>query len=213
MLSLKPSTEDVADEILQAAIDYTISQDFAAGHSAEQARRLQGFHGEGNSNESTSRIPSGPAFLEASRDYQIQLMLLEQQNKKRLLMARDQADSEELAQRRAEAEELQLSGRKRRKWNPLANNMKENLASTSATTGQITNGLDQASRYEVPSLDKFSVQRTDGYRRSPAIFEFSIRSLVIALTDIATTVQTFSRTRHPQAFHPMVARRRKIRGR
>ena len=201
MLSFKPSAEDVADEIIQAAIDSTISQDFAAGHSVEQGRRLQGFHGEGNSNESTFGIPSSLGLLsshptpDALQDYQMQLMLLEQQNKKRLLMARDQAESEESAQRRAE--QLELSGRKRRKWNPPANDMEKNLASTSATTGQVKNGLDQASHYEVPSLDKFSIPRTDVYRRSLAIFEFSIRSIATALANIATTVQTFLRTCHP----------------
>ena len=215
MLSLKPSTEDVADEILKAAIDYTISQDFTAGHSAEQVRSLQGFHGEGHSNESTFGPSSDPALPSAlshltPQDYQMQLMLLEKQNKKRLLNAR-QAEDEELAQRRAE--QLRLSGRKRRKLNAPANDMEKNLASTSATTGQVTNDLDQASYYEVPSIDKFSIQRTDLYRRSLAIFEFSIRSIVIAFTNIVTTVQTFLRTRHPQAFHLMVARRRKRIGR
>ncbi|KAK0517014.1 hypothetical protein JMJ35_000169 [Cladonia borealis] len=158
MPSFEPSPEDVADEILKAAIDYTISQDFATGHSAEQGRRLQGFHGEGNSNESTSGPPSDPAFPshplshlppERFKDYQMQMMLFEQQEKKRWLMARDQAESEMLDQ--MQAEQLELSGRKRRKLKAPANDMEENLASTSATTGQVTNGLDQASHYKALS--------------------------------------------------------------
>ncbi len=204
MLPFEPSREDFADEILKAAIDYTISQDFAAGHSAEQGRRLRGFHGEGNSNDSTyvpwfyppslsqrSHITPGNHALQ---DYQMQLMLLEQQNKKRLLMARQEQDEDkELAQIRTE--HLELS-RKRRKLNATANDGEENLTSTSATTGQVTNGLDQASNYEVPSLDKISFQQTDVCRCSLAISEFSIRSTATAMTNIHTTVQTFSRTRH-----------------
>ena len=201
MVPFEPSTEDVADKILKAAIDYTISQDFAAGHTAEQGRRLQGFHGEGLASDPAypsrgSHLTPGTGPL---RDYQMQLMLLEQQNKKRLLMARDEAgyesESEELAQRRAE--QLESSG-KRRRLNPPAND--ENLTSTSATTGQVTDGLDQASYYEVPSLDYLSIQRTDVCRRSLAIFESSIRSIAIAPTNIATTVQIFLRTRPPQTF-------------
>ena len=221
MLPFKFSDEEIADETLIAAIDYTISQDFAAGHSAEQGRRLQGFHGEGNSNESSSRPPFDPSLTrrlshltpgsEALKDYQMQLMLLEQQNKKRLLMARqEQAESEESAQQ--QAEQLDLV-RKRPRLDATANDMEENLASTSATTGQVTNGLDQASNYEVLSLGKISTQQTDVCRRSLATFEFSIRSIAIALTNVDTTAQIFSRTRHSQTFHLMVARRRKIRGR
>ena len=179
-----------------AAIDYTISQDYAAGYSAEQGRRLQGFHGEGNSNESTSEPPSDPASSSQPplQDYQMQLMLLEEQNKKRSLMARqEQAVTEELAQPRAE--QLDLS-RKRRRLNATANDTEENLAFTSATTGQVMNGLDQASNYEVPSLDKSSIQQTDVCRHSLAIFGFSIRSSAIALTNIHTTVQGFLRMSH-----------------
>ena len=115
-------------------------------------------------------------------------------------MARqEQVVTEELAPPRAEQLE---SSRKRRRLNATANDMEENLAFTSATMDQVTNGLDRASNYEVPSLDKISIQQTDVCRCSLAISEFSIRSSVRALPKIHTTVQGFSRMRH----HLIVAR-------
>ena len=117
----KPSRENSLDEAAKAAIEYTISQDFAAGHTAEQARRLRGFHGDDDSNlVQLSQTTIGNYALQ---DYQMQLMLLEQQNKKRLLMARQaQEEDEGLAQ--SGAEHLQLS-RKRQKLDATANDMDE----------------------------------------------------------------------------------------
>ena len=54
MLPFEPSLRQFIDRITKGAIEYTISQDFVAGHLAEQGRRLRGFHGEGNSNASLS---------------------------------------------------------------------------------------------------------------------------------------------------------------
>lgn len=84
--------EESTTQSLQAAINYTISQDYAAGHSAEQLRSLRGFHGEDNSNESIlgSTIGDGPLSSQLSQhahgnhalpDYRMQIMLLEQQKK------------------------------------------------------------------------------------------------------------------------------------
>ena len=133
----------VANEVetrsLSAAIDYTISQDYAAGHSAEQLRSLQGFHGEGNSNElildSTIAGHSLPLHLSQHtrgtrelEDYQMQLMILEQQNKKRLLAARQEQDTELEVRTQLQAERLKMS-RKRQKLSATA---EESLASTLA---------------------------------------------------------------------------------
>ena len=147
--------ENLLGEAVNAAIDCTISQDFAAGHSAEQGRRLRGFYGEGKSDESTSGPPVelSSQFSQETRgipslqDYQTQLMLLEQQNQKRLSMARQ--EQEESAQSRAEHSEL---SRTRQKLDATVNGTEENLGPTSSTMGQVMHGLDQASDYEVPFL-------------------------------------------------------------
>ena len=147
--------EDLLGEALNAAIDCTISQDFAAGHSAEQGRRLRGFNGEGKSDESTSRPPvelssqlsQETRGIPSLQDYQTQLMFLEQQNQKRLSMARQEQEGS--AQSRAEHSEL---SRKRQKLDATVNDTEENLDPTSSTMGQVMHGLDQASDYEVPSL-------------------------------------------------------------
>ena len=136
------SGEESATKSLQAAIDYTISQDYAAGHSAEQLRSLRGFHGEDNSNESIlgSTIGDGPLSSQLSQhtrgnhalqDYQMQLMLLEQQNKKRLLAARQEQETELEDQNQLQAERLEIS-RKRQKLSATADDLVESLASTSA---------------------------------------------------------------------------------
>ena len=148
--------ENLLGEAVNAAIDCTISQDFAAGHSAEQGRRLRGFYGQGKSDESTSGPPverssqfsQGTRGVHSLQDYQMQLMALEQQkNQKRLSMARQ--EQEELAQSRAKQGEL---SRKRQKLDATVNDTEENLDPTSSTMGQVMHGLDQASDYEVPFL-------------------------------------------------------------
>ena len=176
MLHSKSSRENSPQEAVKAAIEYTISQDLAAGHTAEQARRLRGFHGDDTSN--LIQLSQTTAGNHQLQDYQMQLMLLEQQNKKRLMMARqEQAEDEELAQ--SGAEHLQLS-RKRQKLDATANDMDGNLTFTSPIMEQVMSGLDQASNYDVRSLDKISLQETDVCRHSPAISEFSIRSIAQA---------------------------------
>ena len=185
MLHSKPSRENSLDEAVKAPIDYTISQDFAAGHAAEQARRLRGFHDEANSN-----------------------LVQRSQTTKRLLRARrkrqqeENEENEKLAQSRPELLEL---SRKRQKLDATANDMDENLTSTLATMGQVTSGIDQASNYDVRSLHKISLQETDVCRRSLAISESSIRSLAQAKTNIDTTRQIFSRMSHSQTLQLIVA--------
>jgi hypothetical protein len=68
-------------------VEYTISQDQAAGHHAqeESGYRLLSGREFDQPNLLTSKAPSAKPPLQ---DYQIELMLLEQQNKKRLMMAR-----------------------------------------------------------------------------------------------------------------------------
>ena len=73
----------------QTAVEYTISQDFAAGYIAEQEKNLQGFLEKGQEDLATIGPLVGSHKLQ---DYQMQLMLLEQQTKKRLLMARTEQD-------------------------------------------------------------------------------------------------------------------------
>lgn len=247
MLHSKHSREKSPNEAVKAAIEYTISQDFAAGHTAEQARRLRGFHGDDTSN--LVQLPQSTSGKQQLQDYQMQLMLLEQQNKKRLIIARQELgsieetegaeepeqdnqvalihleqqnkkrllmtrkkpeetmplhgqeetmsrheqeeseeseefeESEDLAQSRAEHLE---PSRKRRKLDATADDKDENPTSTSATMGQVTSGLDQASNYDVRSLDKISLPETDVCRRSLAISEFSIRSIARAITEAHT---------------------------
>ena len=136
------SGEESATKSLQAAIDYTISQDYAAGHSAEQLRSLRGFHGEGNSNESIlgSTVGNAPFSSQLSQhtrgnhalqDYQMQVMLLELQNKKRLLAARQEQETELEDRTQLQAERLEMS-RKRQKLSATADDLVESLASTSA---------------------------------------------------------------------------------
>ena len=71
-------------------VNSTISQDFAAGKSAEQTKNLQNFL-----EETVNPLFVGTSNLSSHglTDYQMQLMLLEQQNKKRLLMARQDQKS------------------------------------------------------------------------------------------------------------------------
>ncbi|CAD6593389.1 MAG: hypothetical protein ASARMPREDX12_007125 [Alectoria sarmentosa] len=78
-------------QAVQTAVDYTISQDFAAGYIAEQEKNLQGFLENGQVRLGATNFKSKAA----REDYQMQLLLLEQQNKKRLLMARHEQDTEQ----------------------------------------------------------------------------------------------------------------------
>ncbi|KAI0428596.1 hypothetical protein F5Y09DRAFT_332445 [Xylaria sp. FL1042] len=70
-------------------VEYTISQDRAAGNSAQEESDYQMLAGE------VPNIPSQPVVSaeESLQDYQMQLMLLEQQNKKRLMLERQAKDS------------------------------------------------------------------------------------------------------------------------
>lgn len=79
----------------QTAIDYTISRDFAAGLIAEQEKSLQGFLGDGQADPVAAQGATIAAGNHALQDYQMQLMLLEQQNKKRLLLAREGRPAQE----------------------------------------------------------------------------------------------------------------------
>ena len=82
-------------QVDQTAINYTISQDFAAGFITEQEKSLQGFLGNGQADPFTAQVVPGPRGNHALQDYQMQLMLLEQQNKKRLLLAREERPAQE----------------------------------------------------------------------------------------------------------------------
>ncbi|MCJ1394413.1 hypothetical protein MMC18_007291 [Xylographa bjoerkii] len=76
----------------RVVVEYTISQDLAAGHSAEQEKNLQHFLKSDDSSllgSSSNRLGSNHAW----QDYQMQLMLLEQQHKKRLFLARTEQDN------------------------------------------------------------------------------------------------------------------------
>lgn len=134
--------DEVGTRSLQAGIDYTISQDYAAGHSAEQLRSLRGFHDEGNRNESirVSTPPPAPPPLrlpqftrgnQALDDYGLQLMLLDQQNKKRVMTARQEQETELEDRTQLQAERVEMS-RKRSKLSASAEDSVESLASTPA---------------------------------------------------------------------------------
>ena len=82
-------------QVDQTAINYTISQDFAAGVIAEQEKSLQGFLANGQADSSAAQVATIPRGNHALQDYQMQLMLLEQQNKKRLLLAREERPEQE----------------------------------------------------------------------------------------------------------------------
>jgi hypothetical protein len=73
-------------------VEYTISQDRAAGHSAQEESDFQLLTVKDFdlANLSNSAAKQGNHALQ---DYQMQLMLLEQQNKKRLLMAQQEQDN------------------------------------------------------------------------------------------------------------------------
>lgn len=71
----------------QTAIDYTVSRDFAAGVMAEQEKNLQGFLDNGEVELPAAEKGAGAAKNHALQDYQMQLMLVEQQSKKSRLMA------------------------------------------------------------------------------------------------------------------------------
>lgn len=133
---MDPVSVELETRSLQATIDYTMSQDYAAGHSAEQLRSPRGFHGAGNSNESILDSISGGHSLplqhnRALQDYKMQLMLLEQQKKKRLLLARQEQDEELEDRTQLQTERLEMS-RKRQKLSATADDLVESLASTSA---------------------------------------------------------------------------------
>ena len=82
-------------QVDQNAVNYTISQDFAAGLIAEQEKNLQGFLGNGQADPLAAQVATGPRGNHALQVYQMQLMLLEQQNKKRLLLAREERSAQE----------------------------------------------------------------------------------------------------------------------
>ena len=91
-------------QVVQTAINYTISQDFAAGFIAEQEKNLQGFLGNEQADPSAAQVATGPGvnqtvrdYQQTVRDYQMQLVLLEQQNKKRLLLARERSPTQYMA--------------------------------------------------------------------------------------------------------------------
>lgn len=72
-------------------VDYTISEDHSAGHAAhvESGLRMLAADPMG---AFPPGFNAGVMSNESLQDYQMQLMLLEQQNKKRLLMAREEQD-------------------------------------------------------------------------------------------------------------------------
>ena len=82
-------------QVDQTAINYTISQDFAAGLIAEQEKNLQGFLGNGQADLFAAQVATGLRRSHALQDYQMRLMFLEQQNKKRLLLAREEGKVQE----------------------------------------------------------------------------------------------------------------------
>src|SRR5690349_3345541 len=74
------------------AVDYTISEDHSAGHAAhaESGLRMLAADPPG---AFPPGFDAGVGSNESLQDYQVQLMLLEQQNKKRLMMAREEQAS------------------------------------------------------------------------------------------------------------------------
>jgi len=78
------------------SVEYTISQDRGAGNSTEAEADYVLLTGKDFELASLPRaqVSSGNHALQ---DYQTQLMLLEQQNKKRLMMAREELDEENTA--------------------------------------------------------------------------------------------------------------------
>lgn len=115
----------------QTAVEYTISQDFAAGQIAEQDKNLQGFLDNGQVGPTGPGIHSGNHALQ---DYQMQLMLLEQQNKKRLLFVRQEEQKLE-QQREASTLVSQQMGatRKRSRGDTQAEQACRNSSSASRT--------------------------------------------------------------------------------
>ena len=110
---------------LQAAIASTISRDFAAGQTAEQNKNLKGFLGDHSllasaDIEGTPTAP-GPVGSHQLQDYQTQLMLLEQQNKKRLFMAREEQVATLIQEGQARRTEQIETSRKRPRMDPSAN--------------------------------------------------------------------------------------------
>ena len=78
-------------------VEYTISQDRGAGNTAQVEAGYALLAGKdfglANVQQQQQQQQNTPSHSHALQDYQMQLMLLEQQNKKRLLMARQEQDS------------------------------------------------------------------------------------------------------------------------
>ena len=103
-------------------VNYTISQDFAAGKSVEQIKNLQNFlETPDNSllwptSNHLSRSQTVKGGNQALHDYKVYLMQLEQQNKKRLLMARQEKEHMGIVdnQTSRHAEQVEISNKRRR---------------------------------------------------------------------------------------------------
>ena len=95
LLQQEKSYRDHLQQADQTAINYTISQDFAAGCIAEQEKNLQGFLGNEQADPFAAQVAAGSRANRALQDYQTQLMLLEQQDKKRLLLAQEEGAAQE----------------------------------------------------------------------------------------------------------------------
>ncbi|KAI1379319.1 hypothetical protein F4677DRAFT_464703 [Hypoxylon crocopeplum] len=119
------------------SIEYTISQDRAAGHSAQEESGYQLL----TKKEPSSEVPETNISLQ---DYQLQLMLLEQQNKKRLLMARQEQSAME-GPYNAFKELAQTADSKKRERAEFRRNLEDNL--------EYDHGNDEESE-EVDELDR-----------------------------------------------------------
>ena len=108
----------------EVAVECTISEDLAGGRTAQQDQNLKALHADKDQLVLRTHAISDDAArgVEESRnhalqDYQMQLMLLEEQNKQRLMMARQEQD--EMARTRKPTTEpshladQKLSSRKR----------------------------------------------------------------------------------------------------
>ena len=144
-----------------AVIDYTISQDFAAGYLAEQAENLQHFLRNDDNLLLRSSTDFWPSRFQtttgniALQDYQRQLMLLEQQNKKALLMARNEQDNLESKQEQSSrhVEQSRISRKRQRTSIEEEHSRKSDACTIQRKTKQhFTRSSDRSTKVPLPNI-------------------------------------------------------------
>ncbi|KAI0972612.1 hypothetical protein F4678DRAFT_460182 [Xylaria arbuscula] len=147
--SQRPHHEKASDQV-----DYTISQDRAAGNSAQEESDFQLLTGKGID---LAGPPAESASVTELMDYQMQLMLLEQQNKKRLMMARQNQAAMSRPSSDPFREQVQPGGSRKRmrvEYNEMANT--NSKGDSNGTRGD--EGLDVERPYETHQSDDQSLK-------------------------------------------------------